>query len=74
MADVQQAIDGEKEISKKETREFESKIADLNAKLLITEETLEELNKVGKIKDLGEVKEVRASLKKTSKKLKKATT
>jgi chromosome segregation ATPase len=74
MADVQQAIDGEKEISKKETREFESKIADLNAKLLITEETLEELNKVGKIKDLGEVKEVRASLKKTSKKLKKAST
>jgi chromosome segregation ATPase len=73
IGDVQKAIDEEREISKKEAREFESKIADLNAKLLITEETLEELNKVGKIKDLGEVKEVRASLKKTSKKLKKAS-
>lgn len=70
--DVQQAINGEREISKKEAREFENKIADLNARLLLTEETLEDLNKVGKIKNVGEIQGVKKNLKKVSKKLKKA--
>jgi DNA repair exonuclease SbcCD ATPase subunit len=70
--DVQQAINGEREISKKEARELESRIADLNSKLLLTEETLEDLNKVGKIKNVGEIQGVKKNLKKVSKKLKKA--
>jgi DNA repair exonuclease SbcCD ATPase subunit len=73
MSEVQQAISEEREISKKETKEFESKIADLNSKLLITEETLEELNKVGKLKSVDEIEEVKNKMKKVSKKLKKAS-
>jgi DNA repair exonuclease SbcCD ATPase subunit len=73
MGEVQQAISEEREISKKETKEFESKIADLNAKLLITEETLEELNKFGKLKNIDEIEEVKNKMKKVSKKLKKAS-
>jgi len=73
MGEVQQAISEEREISKKETREFESRISDLNAKLLLTEETLEDLNKVGKIKNVDEIEGVKKNLKKVSKKLKKAS-
>jgi len=73
MGEVQQAISEEREISKKETKEFESKIADLNSKLLITEETLEELNKFGKLKNIDEIEEVKNKMKKVSKKLKKAS-
>ena len=73
IVEVQKAIDGEREISKKEAREFESKIADLNSKLLITEETLEELKGTGKIEDLSQIPQAKSKLKKTSKKLKKVT-
>jgi len=72
MGEVQKAIGEEREISKKEAREFESRIADLNAKLLLTEETLEDLNRVGKIKNVDEIQGVKKNLKKVSKKLKKA--
>jgi uncharacterized coiled-coil protein SlyX len=72
MNEVQQAVSEEREISKKESREFESRIADLNSKLLLTEESLEDLNKVGKIKNVDEIEGVKKNLKKVSKKLKKA--
>jgi len=71
--DIQKAIDGEREISKKEAREYENKIAELNSKILITEESLEELNKIGKIQTTGEIEGTKKSLKKVSKKLKRAS-
>jgi DNA repair exonuclease SbcCD ATPase subunit len=73
LSDIQKTIYEEREISKKEAREYENKIADLNSKILVTEESLEELNKIGKIQTTSEIEGTKKKLSKVSKKLKKAS-
>ncbi len=73
LLDVQKAIDEEREISKREAREYENRISDLNSRILIAEQSLEDLNKIGKIQTTSEIPVAKKKLSKVSKKLKKAS-
>jgi chromosome segregation ATPase len=72
LEEVQRAIDGERELSKREARAYEEKLAELNYKLLVCEETREELEKIKAGGNMSEVKMSKKQLKKAQKKLEKA--
>ena len=72
LLEVQRAIDGERELSKREARVYEEKLADLNYKLIVCEETREELEKIKAGGNMSEVKMSKKQLKKAQKKLEKA--
>ena len=72
LMEVQRAIDGERELSKREAREFEEKLADLNYKILMCEEAREELEKIKAGGNKEEVKMSKKQMKKAQKKLEKA--
>ena len=72
LMEVQRAIDGERELSKRQAREFEEKLADLNYKILMCEEAREELEKIKAGGNKEEVKMSKKQMKKAQKKLEKA--
>jgi len=72
LMEVQRAIDGERQITKKQAREFEEQLADLNYKILMCEEAREELEKIKAGGNKEEVKMSKKQMKKAQKKLEKA--
>ena len=72
LEEVQRAIDGERELSKREARAYEERLAELNYKLIVCEETREELEKIKAGGNMSEVKMSKKQLKKAQKKLEKA--
>ena len=72
LMEVQRAIDGERELSKREARAYEEKLADLNYKILMCEEAREELEKIKAGGNKEEVKMSKKQMKKAQKKLEEA--
>lgn len=64
---VQSAIDSEKEMSSREAKEYKKELSDLNYKLLMTEEALEELKRAENLTGVQQEKKVKKAVKKMKK-------